>query len=152
MSRINNSFHLTGHLGADPETRYLPTSGEPVVRLSLAVNHVYRRKETGEKVERTDWFDLTVYFRGLVEVAQQYVRKGSQIQVRGHLRKRVWESKDRKDDSGTPMKESRIEFVVTELMLLARPKAGADDESPADSSYAAGEGSDAVEDDAELPF
>lgn len=152
MSRINNSFRLTGHLGADPETRYLPTSGEPVVRLSLAVNHAYRHKDTGEKVERTDWFDLTVYFRGLVDVAQQYVRKGSQIQVRGHLRKRVWDSKDRKDDSGAPLKESRIEFVVTEIMLLARPKAGTDDESASDSSYTAGEDSDPIEDEAELPF
>lgn len=85
MSRINNSFRLTGHLGADPETRFLPTTGAPVARLSLAANHVYRDKKTDEKVERTDWFDLTVYSRGLVDVAQQYVRKGSQIQVRGHM-------------------------------------------------------------------
>jgi len=122
MSRINNSFHLIGHLGAAPDIRYNPKNGEPIGRLALAVNNYYRDKNTGERIERVDWFDLTVYFKGLVEVVEQYCHKGTQIAVRGHLRKRVWESKDRKDADGKPLKESRMELIVSELQLLGRPK------------------------------
>jgi len=122
MSRINNSFNLIGHLGADPDIRYNPNNGEPIGRLALAVNHYYRDKNTGDRIEKVDWFDLTVYFKGLVEVVEQYCRKGTQIAVRGHFRKRVWESKERKDGEGKPLKESRMELIVTELLLLGRPK------------------------------
>jgi len=122
MSRINNSFHLTGHLGASPEIRYNPQSGEPIARLALAVNHHYRDRNSGERMERVDWLDLTVYFQSLVEVVQKYCHKGTQIQVRGHLRKRVWESTERRGEDGQPRKESRVELIVSELLLLGRPK------------------------------
>ncbi len=140
MSRINNSFRFTGNLGTDPEVRFNPNSGEPIASLPLAVDASYKNKATGEKVEKVDWFDLTIYYKGLVEVVQKYTRKGSQIQVRGHMRKRVWESKDRKNAEGHPINESRIEFVVTEIMLLGRPK---DDSAPQPgTTYTAPEGSD----------
>jgi len=125
MSRINNSFNLIGHLGAAPDIRYLP-NGDPMARLALAVNHYYRDKNSGERIERVDWFDLTIYFKSLVEVVEQYGHKGTQIAVRGHLRKRVWESKERKDEHGKPLKESRMELIVSELQLLGRPKDGAE--------------------------
>lgn len=127
MSRINNSFRFTGYLGTDPVVRYNPNNGDPIASIPLAVDTSYKNRETGEKVEKVDWFDLTIYYKGLVDVVQKYTRKGSQIQVRGSMRKRVWESKDRKDSEGRPIKESRIEFVVTEIMLLGRPK---DDDAP----------------------
>jgi len=123
MSRINNSFNLIGRLGADPDIRYM-SNGEPIGSLALAVNHYYRDKNSGERIERVDWFDLTVFFKGLVEVVEKYCRKGSQIAVRGHMRKRVWESKERKDEQGRPLKGSRMEFTVTDLQLLGSPKEG----------------------------
>lgn len=140
MSRINNSFRFTGNLGTDPEVRFNPNNGEPIASFPLAVDASYKNRETGEKVEKVDWFDITTYYKGLVEVVQKYTRKGSQIQVRGHMRKRVWESKDRKDSEGRPIKESRIEFVMTEIMLLGRPK---DDSAPEPgTTYTAPEGGD----------
>lgn len=152
MSRINNSFRLTGNLGTDPDIRYNPNNGDPIASIPLAVNASYKNRETGEKVEKVDWFDLTIYYKGLVDVVQKYTRKGSQIQVRGHMRKRVWESKDRKDSEGHPVKESRIEFVVTEIMLLGgRPK---NDSTPEPgTTYNAPEGTGLGPDyDDEIPF
>ena len=151
MSRVNNSFRLTGNLGVDPEVRYNPNNGKPIATISLFSDSSYRNRETGEKVEAGDWFDLTIYYEGLVEVVQKYTRKGSQIQVRGHMRKRVWESKDRKDGDGKPIKESRIELVVTEIMLLGgRPK----DETnapEAGTTYTAPEGSGTQDVDDDIP-
>jgi len=156
MSRINNSFTLIGHLGADPDIRYNPNNGEPIGRLALAVNHYYRDKNTDERTARVDWFDLTVYFKGLIEVIEQYCHKGTQIAVRGRLRKRVWESKERKDEQGKPLKESRMELIVSELQLLGRPKeagkAGEADESlDASQSGYRHEGEEGGFDE-ELPF
>lgn len=121
MSRINNSFSFIGHLGADPEVRKLP-SGQEVARLSLAVNSAYKDKNSGERIEKTDWFDLAVYAPGLLDVVRKYTHKGSQIGVRGTLRKAVWDSKDRKDENGKPAKESRIELIVSEVQLLGGPR------------------------------
>ncbi|AYK20465.1 single-stranded DNA-binding protein (plasmid) [Methylocaldum sp. MU1018] len=151
MSRINNSFRFTGNLGTDPEVRYNPNNGDPIASIPLAVDASYKNRETGEKVEKVDWFDLTIYYKGLVDVVQKYTRKGSQIQVRGNMRKRVWESKDRKDGEGRPIKESRIEFVVTEIMLLGRPK---DDAAPEPgSTYTVPEGVDPAPDfDDDIPL
>ncbi len=147
MSRINNSFRFTGHLGTNPEIRYNPNNGDAIARLSLAVDASY--KKDGEKIERVDWFDLTVYYPGLVDVLQKYTQKGSRIQVRGDMRKRVWDSKDRKDGEGKAIKESRIEFRVTEVMLLGGPKEPSGAPEPG-TTYSAPENGPDFDDD--IPF
>jgi len=124
MSRINNTFDLTGYVGAAPEKRFNPNNGNPIITLSLGVDDSYKDRTTGEVVERTDWFDLTAYREGLAGVIEQYVHKGSGIHVRGHLRKQTWESKDRVDEAGKPKMDSRIQLIVTEIRLLQRPKDG----------------------------
>jgi len=147
MSRINNSFRFTGNLGTDPEVRFNPKNGEPIATIPLAVDASYKNRETGERIDKVDWFDLTVYYKGLVDVVQKYTHKGSKIAVRGHMRKRVWESKDRKDDGGKPIKESRIEFIVTEIMLLDKK---GDSAPEAGTTYTAPEGADIPADDIPL--
>lgn len=138
MSRINNSFRLTGNLGAAPEIRQ-GTSGGPIANLSMAVDASYRN-QAGEKVNDTDWFDLTVYVPGLVDVVQNYTLKGSKLQVRGRLRKRVWDSKTRMDADGNPLKDSRYQLIVSEIMLLDRPKSDRDPEPG--TTFTAPEGGD----------
>ena len=122
MSRINNTFDLTGYVGADPEKTFNSNSGKPIISVSLGVNDSYRKKDSQERIERTDWFDLTVFQEGLAGVFDQYVRKGSEIHVRGFMRKQVWDSKERVNGDGTPKKDSRIQFIVTDVRLLRRPK------------------------------
>lgn len=132
MSRINNSFHYSGFVGADPEKRFNPNNGKPIITLSLGVDGSYRNRDTGEKVERTDWFDLTVFQEGLAGIFEKYVRKGSEVHVRGLSRTQTWESKDRVDENGKPKWDKRVQFIVTEVQLGRRPKGSSDTPLPSE--------------------
>lgn len=121
MARLNNEFRMTGNLGADPEIKTFD-NGSAVARLSIFVDSSYRDKDTGEKIEQGDWFDLSVYKKTSIEYVRQYGQKGSKIQVVGSVRKNVWDSKDRVNSDGSPVKESRIEFVVDGLSVVANGK------------------------------
>ena len=90
MSGINKVI-LIGNLGKDPEVRYLD-SGVAVANLSLATSENYKNKD-GEKVTQTEWHDV-VLWRGLAEVAEKYLKKGSSIYVEGKLRTNKWVDKD----------------------------------------------------------
>ena len=76
MASVNKVI-LVGNLGADPETRYLP-SGDPVTNLRLATTDSWKDKASGEKKEATEWHRV-VLFRRLAEIAGQYLKKGSQV-------------------------------------------------------------------------
>lgn len=90
MSGINKVI-LIGNLGRDPEVRYLD-SGVAVANLSLATSENYKNKD-GERVTQTEWHDV-VLWRGLAEVAEKYLKKGSSIYVEGKLRTNKWVDKD----------------------------------------------------------
>ncbi len=108
MSRGINKVILVGHLGADPETRYMP-SGGAVTNVRLATSESWKDKQTGEQQERTEWHRV-VFFNRLGEIAAEYLRKGSQIYVEGSLRTRKWE-KDGQDHYST-------EVVGSEMQML----------------------------------
>lgn len=85
------SFHQTiviGHLGRDPETRFLP-SGDPVCNFSVAVTENWKDK-SGERREKTTWYRVSMFGR-IAEVAGQYLKKGSQVQIVGRMEERKWE-------------------------------------------------------------
>ena len=87
MASVNKVI-LVGNLGADPETRYLP-SGDAVANIRLATTDRYKDKASGEMKEATEWH--RVVFNGrLAEIVGQYLRKGSQVYVEGSLRTRKW--------------------------------------------------------------
>ena len=90
MSGVNKVI-LIGNLGKDPEVRYLD-SGVAVANLSLATSENYKNKD-GERVTQTEWHDV-VLWRGLAEVAEKYLKKGSSIYVEGKLRTNKWVDKD----------------------------------------------------------
>ena len=94
MASVNKVI-LVGNLGADPETRYLP-SGDPVTNLRLATTDSWKDKASGEKKEATEWHRV-VLFRRLAEVAGQYLKKGSQVYIEGRIRTRKWQDKDGND-------------------------------------------------------
>ncbi|EIP3952582.1 single-stranded DNA-binding protein [Salmonella enterica] len=83
-----NKVILVGHLGQDPEIRYMPNGGA-VASITLATSESWRDKATGEMREQTEWHRV-VLFGKLAEVAGEYLRKGSQIYVEGQLRTRKW--------------------------------------------------------------
>src|ERR1700716_3417845 len=89
MARGINKVILIGNLGADPETRAMP-SGTTVANLRIATSESWRDKQTGEQQERTEWHRVA-FFGRLAEVAGEYLRKGSQGYIEGSLRTRKWQ-------------------------------------------------------------
>lgn len=105
-----NKAILIGNVGKDPDVRYLD-SGTPKCSFSLATSEVYKNKN-GEKVTATEWHNI-VLWRGLAEIAEKYVRKGSQIYIEGRIRTRSYDDKDGN-------KKYITEIVGDVLQLLGR--------------------------------
>ena len=89
MAGSLNKVLLIGRLGADPEIKQM-VNGKSVARLSLATSQSWKDKNTGEKKEKTEWHRIVVFNEGLVNVVQQYLKKGAQIYVEGQLSTRKW--------------------------------------------------------------
>ena len=96
MAGSLNKVLLIGRLGADPEIKQM-VNGKSVARLSIATSNTWKDKNTGEKKEKTEWHRVVIFNEGLVNVVQQYVKKGAQVYIEGQLTTRKW--KDEK--SGT---------------------------------------------------
>ena len=91
MASVNKVI-LIGNLGRDPEVRYTP-SGSAVCNVTLATTRNWKSKESGEKVEETEWHRVVFYDR-LAEIAGEYLKKGRSIYVEGRLKTRKWTDKD----------------------------------------------------------
>ena len=89
MSGSLNKVLLIGRLGADPEIKQM-VNGKSVARLSLATSNTWKDKNTGEKKEKTEWHRIVIFNDGLVNVVQQYVKKGAQVYIEGQLTTRKW--------------------------------------------------------------
>ena len=110
-----NKVILVGNVGMDPEVRSLET-GVKVARIRLATSERIFNRQTNETTEHTEWHTITLW-RGLAEVVDKYVHKGSQIYVEGRLRSREWEQDGQK--------RYATEIVADELKLLGRRQDGA---------------------------
>ncbi len=114
MSGVNKVI-LLGNLGKDPDIRNLE-SGAKVATFSLATNETYKDRTTGEQRENTEWHNI-VCWRGLADVAEKYLKKGSQIYIEGKLRTRSWESQE----GGT---RYTTEVVADTFTMLGKPGSG----------------------------
>ena len=89
MAGSLNKVLLIGRLGADPEIKQM-VNGKSVARLSLATSNTWKDKNTGEKKEKTEWHRIVIFNEGLVNVVQQYLKKGAQVYIEGQLTTRKW--------------------------------------------------------------
>ena len=89
MAGSLNKVQLIGRLGADPEIKQM-VNGKSVARLSIATSNTWKDKNTGEKKEKTEWHRVVIFNEGLVNVVQQYVKKGAQVYIEGQLTTRKW--------------------------------------------------------------
>ena len=89
MAGSLNKVLLIGRLGADPEIKQM-VNGKSVARLSLATSQSWKDKNTGERKEKTEWHRIVVFNEGLVNVVQQYLKKGAQVYIEGQLSTRKW--------------------------------------------------------------
>ncbi|WP_343184008.1 single-stranded DNA-binding protein [Buchnera aphidicola (Ceratovacuna keduensis)] len=94
-SRGINKVILIGHLGQDPEVRYM-TNGIAVANMNIATSETWKDKNTGEIREKTEWHRI-VLFNKLAEIAREYLRKGSQVYIEGSLQTRKWQDQNNID-------------------------------------------------------
>ncbi|MEM6639577.1 MAG: single-stranded DNA-binding protein [Pseudomonadota bacterium] len=117
MARGINKVILVGNLGADPETRHMPSGGS-VTNVSLATSESWKDKNTGERKERTEWHRVA-FFNRLAEIAGEYLRKGSQVYVEGKIRTRKWQDQQGNDRYTT-------EIIADEMQMLGGRGGGMD--------------------------
>ena len=115
MAGSLNKVLLIGRLGADPEIKQM-VNGKSVARLSLATSQNWKDKNTGEKKEKTEWHRIVVFNEGLVNVVQQYLKKGAQIYVEGQLSTRKW--KDEQSGQDKYSTEILIQGYNSSLTML----------------------------------
>jgi single-strand DNA-binding protein len=108
MASVNKVI-VVGNLGADPETRYLP-SGEAVTNIRVATTDRWKDKASGEMKEATEWHRIA-FFGRLAEIAGEYLKKGSQVYVEGSLRTRKWQDKDGHDRYSTEIRGDVMQML-----------------------------------------
>ena len=116
MARGVNKVILVGTCGQDPEVRYLP-NGNAVTNLSLATSEQWTDKQTGQKVEKTEWHRVSMFGK-VAEIAGEYLRKGSQVYIEGKLQTREWE----KDGIKRYTTEIVVDMQGTMQLLGGRPQ------------------------------
>ena len=123
MARGVNKAIIVGTLGQDPEIRYT-ANGSAVANISVATNESWKDKATGEAQERTEWHRIVMFGR-LAEIAQQYLKKGSQAYFEGRIQTRKWQDQSGNDRYST-------EIVANEMQMLGG-RAGAGSAAPMES-------------------
>jgi single-strand DNA-binding protein len=141
-----NKAQIIGHLGKDPETRYLP-NGDAVCNFSVATSEQWKDKQTGEKKEQTEWHRISAFGK-LAEICGQYLKKGSFVYIEGRIQTRKWQDKDGQDRYTTEIKADGMK------MLGGKPEGGESSasraEKPAQAPASGGGNFNDFEDD--IPF
>jgi single-strand DNA-binding protein len=147
-----NKVILIGHLGGNPEVRYIPQSERAVANFTLATNEKIFHPGSGESEDRTEWHRIVVWGK-LAEFCEKYLTRGKQICLEGKIRTREWEDRDGN-------KRKTTEIIAYSIVLLGRR-----DEGPSNTNYSdhgTGPSDDSIdertsipdkaEDDDEIPF
>ena len=121
MAGSLNKVLLIGRLGADPEIKQM-SNGKSLATLSLATSQSWKDKATGEKKEKTEWHRIVVFNEGLVNVVQQYLKKGAQIYVEGQITTRKW--KDEQSGQDKYSTEIVIQGYNSSLTMLGGGNTG----------------------------
>ena len=132
MASVNKVIVL-GNLGRDPEVRYTP-SGAAVCNLRIATTRNWKNKDSGEKMEETEWHSVVLYDRQ-AEIAGEYLKKGRPVYIEGRLKTRKWQDKEGVDRYTT-------EIVADSMQLLGGREgmgggAGGEDEGGGQSERSA---------------
>ena len=126
MASVNKVI-IVGNLGADPETRYMP-SGDAVTNIRVATTDRFKDKGSGEMREATEWHRIA-FFGRLAEIAGEYLKKGSSVYIEGRLKTRQWEKDGQKQYSTE---------IVAEQMQMLGGRQGAGGESEGSGGYSRG--------------
>ena len=150
MSGSINKVILVGNLGRDPEVGALQ-NGDRVVRLSIATSEKWKDKSSGEPRERTEWHRVVIFNEGLVNVVQQYVKKGANVYIEGQLSTRKW--KDEASGQDKYSTEIVLQGYNSSLTMLGGKNSSNNSETSQESSLPNDQMSQDNSDlDDEIPF
>ena len=151
MAGSLNKVQLIGRLGADPEIKQM-VNGKNVARLSVATSQSWKDKSTGERKEKTEWHRVVIFNEGLVNIVQQYLKKGANIYVEGQIVTRKWrDEKLGQDKYSTEIVLQGFNSSLT--MLDSKGKTNNSNETQTKSSLPNDETSQVAPDlDDEIPF
>ena len=110
-----NKVILIGRFGQEPTIRYMP-NGEAVCNFSIATSETWNDRQTGQRQERTEWHNITLY-RRLAEVAGQYLKKGSLVYIEGRIQSRKYTGKD-------GIERTAYEIIGSEMKMLGGNDSG----------------------------
>ena len=125
MARGINKAIIVGNLGRDPEVRYT-ANGSAVANITVATSESWKDKQSGERQERTEWHRV-VFFGRLAEIAEEYLKKGSQVYIEGSIRTQKWQDKESGQDRYT------TEIVARDMQMLG--SRGGDSSGASDDDY-----------------
>ncbi|MEK7265263.1 MAG: single-stranded DNA-binding protein [Pseudomonadota bacterium] len=149
MAGSVNKVILIGNLGKDPEVRSFQNGGQ-VCSFSIATSENWKDKSTGERREKTEWHNISIFSEGLVRVAQQYLKKGSKVYIEGQLETRKWQDKEGKDRYTTEVVLRN--FASTLVMLDGRRDGGGAGDFGGGRDSMPASGGQSFELDDEIPF
>lgn len=131
MAGSVNKVILVGNLGKDPEIRSTQ-SGSEIANLTLATSESWKDKSTGERKEKTEWHRIAIFNEGLVNVAKNYLKKGSKVYIEGQLQTRKWTDQSGQEKYTT---EVVLQGYGGSLTMLDGPNKGG---SSSEGGYSSG--------------
>jgi single-strand DNA-binding protein len=132
-----NKVMLIGRLGRDPESRSFQNGGK-VVNLRIATSESWKDRNTGERKEKTEWHSVAIFSEGLGDVAERFLRKGSQVYIEGQLQTRKWQDQSGADKYST---EIVLQGYNAVLVMLDSANSRDDDRGGNDGGQGGGRGS-----------
>ena len=149
MSGSVNKVILIGRLGKDPVTRNTQ-SGDKIVSFGLATSETWKDKASGERKEKTEWHNIVIFNDGIAKIAEQYLKKGSNVYIEGALQTRKWTDQQGVEKYST---EVVLQKFRGELTLLDNRPAGEGEREERPARGKAPDRSAAAEiDDSDIPF
>ena len=131
MSGSLNKVQIIGRLGADPEIKQM-VNGKNVARLSVATSQSWKDKSSGERKEKTEWHRVVIFNEGLVNIVQQYLKKGANVYLEGQLSTRKW--RDEKSGQDKYSTEIVLQGYNSSLTMLGGKNAS-NNSQPSQESY-----------------
>ena len=131
MSSFNEAT-LLGVLGRDPEIRNL-SNGNKIASFSIATSDVWKDRNSGERKESTEWHNVVIFNERLVDIASQYLKKGSKVFVKGKIKTRKWQDNNGNDKYTT---EIVLEQFRGEIVMLGEPKNNSTQTARVQEAYA----------------
>ena len=150
MSGSLNKVQIIGRLGADPEIKQM-VNGKNVARLSVATSQSWKDKSSGERKEKTEWHRVVIFNEGLVNIVQQYLKKGANVYLEGQLSTRKW--RDEKSGQDKYSTEIVLQGYNSSLTMLGGKNASNNGQPSQESSLPNDQMSQDNSDlDDEIPF